>query len=212
MSLPLAVAIGAVVGYLIGGIPFGLIVGRLAGVQDVREYGSGKTGFTNSLRTLGIKWAMLVVVGDIAKGAVAVLMGRLLFDEPWAAALAGVAAVLGHIYPVYAGFRGGRGVSTAFGAFLAVSPPAALAVVTFSLAVLYLFRYASLMSVVGVFAGFVVVIALVIEGSLASPYAVFAIGTALAVEISHRGNIKRLLAGTEPKLGQGGTRRAPGAS
>lgn len=212
MSLPVAVAIGAVAGYLIGGIPFGLIVGRLAGVQDVREYGSGKTGFTNSLRTLGIKWAMLVVVGDIAKGAAAVLVGRLLLDEPWAAALAGVTAVLGHIYPVYAGFRGGRGVSTAFGAFLAVSPPAALAVVAFSLAVLYLFRYASLMSVVGVFVGFVVVIALVVAGSLASPYAVFAIGTALAVEISHRGNIKRLLAGTEPKLGQGGTRRAPGAS
>lgn len=212
MSLPVAVAIGAVAGYLIGGIPFGLIVGRLAGVRDVREYGSGKTGFTNSLRTLGIKWAMLVVAGDIAKGGAAVLVGRLLLDEPWAAALAGIAAVLGHIYPVYAGFRGGRGVSTAFGAFLAVSPPAALAVVIFSLAILYLFRYASLMSVVGVFVGFVVVIALVVAGSLARPYAVFAVGAALAVEISHRGNIKRLLAGTEPKLGQGGTRRAPGAS
>lgn len=212
MSLPVTVAIGVVAGYLIGGIPFGLIVGRVAGVRDVREYGSGKIGFTNSLRTLGIKWAMLVVVGDIAKGTTAVLVGRLLLDEPWAAALAGVAAVLGHIFPMYAGFRGGRGVSTAFGAFLGVSPLAALAVVMFSLAVLYLFRYASLMSVVGVFVGFVVVIALVLTGSLASPYAVFAIGTALAVEISHRGNIRRLLAGTEPKLGQGGTRRAPGAS
>lgn len=212
MSIPVAVAIGVVAGYLIGGIPFGLMVGRLAGVRDVREYGSGKTGFTNSLRTLGIKWAVLVVVGDIAKGAAAVLVGRLLLDEPWAAALAGVAAVLGHIYPVYAGFRGGRGVSTAFGAFLAVSPPAALAVVTFSLAVLYLFRYASLMSVVGVFVGFVVVVALVLAGNLASPYAVFAVGTMLAVEISHRGNIRRLLAGTEPKLGQGGSRRARGAS
>lgn len=212
MSIPVAVAIGVVAGYLIGGIPFGLMVGRLAGVRDVREYGSGKTGFTNSLRTLGIKWAVLVVVGDITKGAAAVLVGRLLLDEPWAAALAGVAAVLGHIYPVYAGFRGGRGVSTAFGAFLAVSPPAALAVVTFSLAVLYLFRYASLMSVVGVFVGFVVVVTLVLAGNLAGPYAVFAVLTMLAIEMSHRGNIRRLLAGTEPKLGQGGTRRAPGAS
>lgn len=212
MSVPVAVVIGIVAGYLIGGIPFGLVVGRMAGVRDVREYGSGKTGFTNSLRTLGIKWAMLVVAGDIAKGAAAVLVGRLLLDEPWAAALAGVAAVLGHIYPVYAGFRGGRGVSTAFGAFLAVSPLAALVVVAFSLAILYLFRYASLMSVVGVFVGFVVVVVLVIEGNLAGPYAAFAVFTMLAVEISHRGNIRRLLAGTEPKLGQGGTRRAPEAS
>ncbi len=211
MSTPVAVVFGALAGYLIGGTPFGLIVGRLAGVRDVREYGSGKTGFTNSLRTLGMKWAMLVVAGDISKGVAAVLVGRLLFDEPWAAALAGVAAVLGHIYPVYAGFRGGRGVSTAFGAFLAVSPPAALAVVVFSLVVLYLFRYASLMSVVGVFVGFVVVIGLVMADNLASPYAVFAVGTMLAVEISHRGNIRRLIAGTEPKLGQGGTRRVPGA-
>ncbi len=212
MNTPVAVALGAVVGYLIGGIPFGLIVGRLAGVRDVREYGSGKIGFTNSLRTLGVKWAMLVVVGDIAKGAGAVLVGRLILDEPWAAALAGVATVLGHIFPIYAGFRGGRGVSTAFGAFLAVSPPAALAVVAFSLLILYLFRYASLMSVVGVFVGFVVVMVLVATQRLSGPYAVFAIGTMLAVEISHRGNIRRLLAGTEPKLGQGGSRRLPGAS
>lgn len=212
MSVPAAVAFGMITGYLIGGVPFGLIVGRLAGVRDVREYGSGKTGFTNSLRTLGVKWAILVVVGDIAKGAAAVLVGRLLFDEPWVAALAGVAAVLGHIYPVYADFRGGRGVSTAFGAFLAVSPPAALAVVSFSLVVLYLFRYASLMSVVGVFVGFVVVVLLVATHHLAAPYAVFAVFTMLAVEVSHRGNIRRLLAGTEPKLGQGGTRRASGTS
>lgn len=212
MTTPMAVAIGVLVGYLVGGIPFGLMVGRLAGVRDVREYGSGKIGFTNSLRTLGIKWAILVVVGDITKGAVAVLIGRLLFDEPWAAALAGVAAVLGHIYPVFAGFRGGRGVSTAFGAFLAVSPPAALAVVTFSLVILYLFRYASLMSVVGVFVGFVVVVSLVATHNLAGPYAVFAVLTMLAVEVSHRGNIRRLIAGTEPKLGQGGTRRVSGTS
>lgn len=212
MTTPVAVAVGVIIGYLVGGIPFGLMVGRLAGVRDVREYGSGKIGFTNSLRTLGIKWAILVVVGDITKGAAAVLIGRLLLDEPWAASLAGVAAVLGHIYPVFAGFRGGRGVSTAFGAFLAVSPPAALAVVTFSLLILYLFRYASLMSVVGVFVGFLVVMLLVVTHNLAGPYAVFAVFTMLAVEVSHRGNIRRLLAGTEPKLGQGGTRRAPGAS
>lgn len=206
-----AVLAGAVAGYLFGGIPFGLLVGRFAGVGDLRSRGSGKTGFTNSLRTMGWKWALIVVVGDIAKGAAAVLIGRMVLHDPWAAALAGVAAVLGHIFPVYAGFRGGRGVATAFGAFLAVSPAAALVVVTFSIIILAVFRYASLMSVIGVFVGFVTVVGLVYAERLDEPYLVFALGTMLAVEISHVGNIRRLIAGTEPKLGQGGGQRPTGA-
>jgi len=206
-----SIVLGVVAGYLFGGVPFGLIVGRLAGVGDVRHMGSGKTGFTNSLRSMGWKWALLVVAGDITKGAAAVLIGRMILHDPWAAALAGVAAVLGHIFPVYAGFRGGRGVATAFGAFLGVSWPAALAVVLFSVVVLAIFRYASLMSVVGVFIGFVTVVALVVLERLDAPYLVFALLTMLAVELSHVGNIRRLLAGTEPKLGQGGGRRPTGA-
>ena len=206
-----AIVVGVVAGYLFGGIPFGLIVGRLSGVGDLRERGSGKTGFTNSLRTMGWKWAAIVVVGDIAKGASAVLIGSMVLDDPWAAALAGVAAVIGHIFPVYAGFRGGRGVATAFGAFLAVSPPAALVVVALSIVILVVFRYASLMSVVGVFVGFVTVAGLVFAERLDAPYLGFALRTMLAVEISHVGNIRRLIAGTEPKLGQGGGQRPTGA-
>ncbi len=205
------VAVGVLAGYLFGGIPFGLIVGRRAGVGDVRQVGSGKTGFTNSLRSMGWKWALLVMAGDITKGATAVLIGRLVLHDPWAAALAGVAAVVGHIFPVFAGFRGGRGVATAFGAFLGVSWPAALVVVAFSIVILGLFRYASLMSVIGVFAGFVAVVALVFVHALDEPYLVFAVLTMLAVELSHVGNIRRLIAGTEPKLGQGGPRRPTGA-
>lgn len=209
MNLTVAAALAAVIGYALGGIPFGVIVGRLAGVGDVRQYGSGKIGFTNSLRTMGAKWAMLVVVGDVTKGACAVLIGRFIFDEPAAGAVAGAAAVLGHIYPALAGFRGGRGVATAFGAFLAVSPIVALAVLGVSLAILAAFRYASLMSVTGVFAGFVIVGVLALMGRLDWYYFVlFAVPTMLLVEVSHIGNIKRLLAGTEPKLGQGGDRRA----
>lgn len=211
MTSWVAILVGVVAGYLFGGIPFGLLVGKMAGVGDVRQRGSGKIGFTNSLRTMGWKWALIVVIGDITKGAAAVLIGRMVLDDPWAAALAGVAAVLGHIFPVYAGFRGGRGVATAFGAFLAVSPPAALVVVAFSIVILAVFRYASLMSVIGVFAGFLAVVALVYLGRLATPYLVFGLLTMLAVEISHVGNIRRLLAGTEPKLGQGGGQRPTGA-
>ena len=211
MSVWGAVVIGVLAGYLIGGVPFGIIVGRLAGVGDVRQAGSGKTGFTNSLRVMGWKWALLVVIGDTAKGVGAVLIGSALLDSPWAGAFAGVAAVLGHIFPVYAGFRGGRGVATAFGAFLGVSWPAALVVVVFSLIILGIFRYASLMSVIGVFVGFVTVVALVQTERLEAPYLVFAMLTMLAVEISHVGNIQRLIAGTEPKLGQGGGTRPTGA-
>lgn len=208
----MSIAVTAVLGYLFGSIPTGVLVGRLAGIEDVRQYGSGKTGFTNSLRTLGIRWAILVVVVDVFKGSAPVLIGRLLFDEPMAAALGGVAAVLGHTFPVFAGFRGGRGVATAFGAFLAVSPLAALACLGFALIVLAIFRYASLMSVVGVFVGFLVIVGLVAADRAATPYLLFALLTMLAVEFNHIANIKRLLAGTEPKLGQGGQRRDPSSA
>ena len=199
----------ALIGYILGSIPTGVLVGRLAGIRDVREYGSGKTGFTNSLCALGVRWAILVVIVDVAKGSAPVLIGRLFFDEPMAAALGGVAAVIGHTFPVFAGFRGGRGVATAFGAFLAVSPLAAFVVLTFALIVLAVFRYASVMSIVGVFAGFLAIVVLVLADRTAQPYLLFAVLTMLAVEFNHIANIKRLIAGTEPKLGQGGQRRDP---
>lgn len=195
------------IGYLVGSFPTGLLIGRVAGIGDVRGYGSGKTGFTNALRTMGIRWAVIVLLIDAVKGAAPVLIGRFVFDEPWAAALGGVAAVLGHTWPIFAGFRGGRGVATAFGAFIAVSPLAAVAVLAVGLVVLALFRYASVMSIVGVFAGFVAIVALVITDQTAGPYLLFGLLTMLAVELNHLSNIKRLLAGTEPKIGQGGQRR-----
>jgi glycerol-3-phosphate acyltransferase PlsY len=204
------IVVATVLGYLLGSIPTGLIVGRIAGAGDVRDYGSGKTGFTNSLRILGVKWAILVVLVDVGKGSAAVLIGRFVFDEPMAAALAGVAVVLGHTFPLFAGFRGGRGVATAFGGFLAVSPLAAAVVLTFALIVLAIFRYASVMSIVGVFVGFLVIVALVLADRAPQPYLLFASLTMLAIEFNHVANIKRLLAGTEPKLGQkGGQRRDP---
>lgn len=213
MNPILATVLAGALGYLLGGIPFGLIVARVSGLGDLRQYGSGKTGFTNSLRTMGVRRAIVVVLGDVSKGALAVVLARLLFDEPAAAALAGAAAVGGHIYPALAGFRGGRGVATAFGAFLAVSPIVALIVLSLSLAVLAIFRYASLMSVTGVFAGFVVIgVMWALDDINGKYFLLFAIPTMALVEISHIENIRRLLAGTEPKLGQGGGRRPAGAS
>ena len=205
----MSIAATILIGYLLGSFPTGLLVGRLVGIDDVRSYGSGKTGFTNSLRTMGLRWAALVLLIDAIKGSIPVLIGQLVFDEPWAAALGGVAAVIGHTWPVFAGFRGGRGVATAFGAFIAVSPLAALAVLGVGITVLALFRYSSLMSIVGVFAGFLAIVVLVLSDQAAQPYLLFGLLTMLAVELNHLGNIKRLLAGTEPKIGQGGQRRDP---
>jgi glycerol-3-phosphate acyltransferase PlsY len=203
------VVIGALVGYVLGSVQTGLIVGRLRGGIDIREYGSGKTGFTNSLRSMGLKWALVVLAGDLLKGVAPVLLGRVLLDDPWAAAAGGAAAVAGHTWPVFAGFRGGRGVATAFGAFLVVSPPAALIVVSAAVLVLAATRYVSLMSVLGVAAGFAVLVGLVVADRLSPAYLLFGVLAFAFVELNHLGNIRRLLAGTEPTLGQGGGRRTP---
>ena len=197
------------IGYLAGSIQPGLIVGRLYGRIDIREYGSGKTGFTNTLRALGPGAAGVVVAGDIAKGVLPVLLGRFLFDDAWATALGAAGAVIGHTWPVFAGFRGGRGVATSFGAFLAMAPLAALATLLFGLVVLAATRYVSLMSVTGVFLGFVVFTALIAVDQLPQAYLAFGVLATLAVEVNHLGNIRRLIAGTEPKLGQGGAPRSP---
>ena len=207
----MSAAAGALIGYLIGSVPVGLLVGRRYGI-DVRDYGSGKTGFTNALRSLGLAPAMLVMAGDVAKGIAPVLIGRVLFDDPWATALAGAAAIAGHNRPLFAGFRGGRGVATAFGAFLAMSPLAALLLAGAGGAVLATTRYVSLMSVTGVLAGFLVLVALVLTGLLPAEYLAFGVLATAFVELSHLGNIRRLLAGTEPKIGQGGAPRGQGGA
>ncbi|MSQ41961.1 MAG: glycerol-3-phosphate 1-O-acyltransferase [Dehalococcoidia bacterium] len=210
MPAPLALPLAALGGYLLGSIPTGLLVARRRGI-DLREYGSGKTGFTNTLRTLGVGPALVTVAVDIGKGALAVVLARTLFDDPWATALAGLCAVAGHNWTLFAGFRGGRGVATTFGAFLAMSPLAALAVFAAAGAVLATTRYVSLMSTVGVLSGFVVLAVLVTERApaglrLPAEYLLFGVLVTLLVELSHAENIRRLLAGTEPKLGQGGGR------
>lgn len=204
----MSIVITLLAGYLLGSIPTGLLVGRLRRGIDVREYGSGKTGFTNTLRSVGLGAAIVVVAGDIAKGALPVLLGRIVFDEPWAAALGGAAAVAGHTWPVFAGFRGGRGVATAFGAFLAVSPLAAVAVLLVGLLILAATRFVSLMSITGTLSGFVVLLALILLDRTDPEYLVFGAVAAGLVEWNHRGNLQRLLAGTEPRIGQGGDRRS----
>ena len=195
-------------GYLLGSIPSGLIVSRVYRGVDVRDQGSGKTGFTNTLRSLGLGAAIVVLVADIAKGAVPVLIARLVFDDPWAATLTGVAALIGHTFPVFAEFRGGRGVATAFGALIAIAPGAAVAVLIAGGTVLAITRYVSVMSMTATAVAFVLIVISVATGWLAPHYLLFGAAATLAIELNHLPNMRRLLRGVEPKLGQDGASSA----
>ena len=199
------VALGA--GYLLGSLPVGLWVGRVARGIDIRQYGSGKTGVTNVARTVGVRWGVVALAGDLAKGAVPVLIARLISDEPYVQAVAGLAAAIGHDWPAYVGFRGGRGVATSYGAALAMSPIPAAALLPFGIGVVAATRIMSLLSVGMAPVLAAVFIVLAAAGFHPWAYAVYAIVAAAQVVFLHWENVQRLLAGTEPKLGQGGVRR-----
>ncbi len=181
-------------GYLLGSIPFGLILSRLAGLGDIRAVGSGSIGATNVLRTGRKDIAALTLLLDAAKGAVAVLA----FEPGTAALLAGVAAVVGHCTSPWVGFRGGKGVATGLGVILAWSWPVALACAAVWLAAAYLSKRSSLASLLAT--GLAPVLLFAWGG-----WAPAAAGLAAAaiVLVRHHGNIGRLLAGTEPRIGQG---------
>jgi glycerol-3-phosphate acyltransferase PlsY len=202
-----AFLVAALIGYLLGSLPIGLIAGRLVRGVDIRNYGSGKTGFTNALRTIGLKAALPVLLGDVIKGVVPVLVARLLSDNAYAQMVAGLAAIIGHDWPVFAGFRGGRGVTTFFGVVLAMNPLVFLAMVPVGVSIVVVTRYMSVMSIASAVIAAAVLIALAAWGVLPPAYAVYAsLGAALIV-VLHRENIGRLLAGKEPKIGRGGERR-----
>ncbi len=194
--------VAAVIGYLLGTIPGGYLMGRLTRGIDVRNYGSGKTGATNALRTLSL-WAVLaVLVIDLGKSAAAVSIARALSDHAWAQALAGMGAVAGHVWPVWLGFRGGRGVSAAYGSLLAMNPLASLALLPVALVIIVVTRYMSLMSVSMAPIAAALFLALAIAGLLPYAYAVFAMAAAALIVALHHDNIRRLLSGTERKIGQ----------
>ena len=197
-------------GYLVGSIPFGLVIGYLYLGRDIRDSGSGKTGTTNVLRTAGKTAAALVLIGDIAKGAIPALIGRYVFDDNGVAAAGAGAAIVGHVWPLFAGFRGGRGVASAFGAMLGLTPVVALVFPLIGAALVIPTRYVSLMSVVGtpIAAGIVVIGSA--AGAIPAPFALCAVFATLLIEYKHLPNIRRLLDGTEPKIGRGGDRPATG--
>ena len=203
VELPLA----ALIGYLIGALPSGVVIGRLRGV-DPRAAGSGRTGTTNALRTLGPALAVVVLLLDVAKGATAVLVGgwvahALGADGSWASAAGGVAAVVGHVRSVFIGFGGGRGVATGAGAMLVIAPltlPAALAV--FGVLV-WRTRYVSLGSIGAAIAMPVGAAVLYALGGAGAEVFVAAALIGAVVLVAHGDNMERLRTGTERKLGHG---------
>jgi glycerol-3-phosphate acyltransferase PlsY len=200
------ILLAAVLGYLLGAIPFGLIIGRLTKGIDLREYGSHRTGATNALRTLGTPAAAAVFLLDVAKGVAAVLLARLLFDgDPlgeWAAAAAGVAAIVGHNWSVFIGFTGGRGVATSAGALGAMSFWTILIVAPIVVLVIWRSRYVSLGSVTGALAAPVITAVLAPIGAATVQAIAYALASGLLVTLAHADNIGRLRAGTERRIGQ----------
>lgn len=197
-------AVAAIVlSYLLGSIPFGLVIGRLFKGVDVRKYGSGKTGATNVLRTAGKFPALLVLFGDLGKGVGAVFLTRLLLpDNMGVAAGAALACMVGHNWPVFARFRGGRGVTTYFGGLLALSWLGAVTGGAATVATIALTRFVSLGSMVGALVTVGVVGYLASRADLARAPFVYTTAGTLMLIVLHRDNIVRLVSGTERKLGR----------
>ena len=196
MTPALSYAAAVVVGYLLGSIPSGVIITRLAGTADIRAIGSGNIGATNVLRTGHYGLAAATLLADVLKGAVAVLLAAWWFGHG-ASLLAGLAAFLGHLFPVWLGFKGGKGIATGLGVLFAVAWKVALAVAVVWIVIAAAFRYSSLASLVAS------VVAPVLLWFLGTPAEAltFAILVVLTF-IMHRANIARLLNGTEGKIGQ----------
>ena len=193
---PLALLLWALAGYLLGSIPFGVVLARAFGLGDLRRVGSGNIGATNVLRTGNKTAAALTLVLDGGKGAAAVLIARALAAED-AVQLAGFAAFLGHCFPVWLGFRGGKGVATFLGLLLAFAFPLGLAACATWAATAAIFRISSLAALVA--AALSPVWALL----FGLPQAVaLLLALAVLIFIRHRPNITRLLAGQEPKTGK----------
>jgi glycerol-3-phosphate acyltransferase PlsY len=188
-----------VVGYVLGSLSFAVLLVRWRTGRDIRSEGSGNAGATNVLRAHGKALALLVAALDVAKGAVAVLLVRLVTADPRYAAAAGVAAIVGHVFPLYYGFRGGKGVATAVGAFLALAPMAMLVCLGVFVIVVATTRYVSLGSCVAI-ALLPPVAGLLIHAH--SSIVLAAAVTAVLIIFKHLENLKRLARGEERKLGR----------
>lgn len=181
--------------YFMGSIPFSLIIARFFKGIDIRNHGSGNVGATNVLRTVGKKEAALALAADVIKGALPVLLATFILDNFWIAA-AVITVVMGHVFPIFAGFKGGKGVATSLGALIVIVPSGVIISMLIWILVLAVFRYASLASIIAAIA-----LPSICFG-LKSPLAFTAAASicAIIILLKHTENIKRLIAGTESKV------------
>ncbi len=206
----------ALLGYLLGSIPFGKLVSNRTINSDITTMGSCRTGATNVLRTAGKKAAFMVAVLDVAKGALAVGLARLIFHGEYAAigdsgllwvltsaqVLAALTAVFGHKWSIFLKFKGGRGVATFFGGLMVLCPAAALFGGEILILGACLTRYASLGSITGAVAAYAILIPLTIINGFPLEYLAYSLAGAIFIIVMHRDNIVRLLSGTERRLGE----------
>jgi len=201
----LRIALILAVAYLIGSIPSGYLIVRATEGEDVREKGSGGTGATNVSRSAGKGAGILTLILDVIKGVFVVFLAGILSDglfpyADWTIAFAGVLAILGHIFPVWLRFRGGKGVATALGVFLMLEPiVVVIALVVFAIT-FALTRYVSLASLVAISSITIAILALTLFDPFELPNAIAALLSAGLVIFAHRANIQRLIAGSEPKF------------
>ena len=186
------------IGYALGAIPSGYLAGRWLKGIDLRDCGSGSTGATNVLRNVGKGPALLVFLLDVGKGALAVLLAKSVGLNDWVQVLAGLAALAGHIWPVWLGWKGGKAVATGLGMFLGLAWPVGLASFGLFMATISLSRIVSLASVV---AAIGLPVLMLVAGN-SSAYVVVSLVASSMVIWRHRSNIQRLMAGTEPRIGQ----------
>jgi len=203
-----------IIGYLVGSIPFGVLVSKHKAKVDIRQYGSGKIGAANVLRTIGGKAAAVVLALDMSKGVLAVLFAGLIVGKSYlvvdnvgfglllAQVLAALAAVAGHIWSVFLKFKGGRGVATFFGGLAAMYPMAALFGGEVLIIGTGLTRYISLGSIVGAVGAYAILVPLTILHGFPIEYLIYTLVGAIIIIVMHRDNIARLLAGKERKLGE----------
>ena len=205
----------AVLGYLIGSIPFGVIVGRFITGSDIRKYGSGKMGATNVLRTAGRKAAFLVAILDLMKGVLAVVFAGLIIGTDYVIigtngiamllfgqVLAALTAICGHNWPVFLKFKGGRGVATYFGGLVALCPVAALFGGEMLILGVGLTRFASFGSIAGAVGAYTILVPLTVISGFPYVYLLYALIGGIFIIVMHRDNIVRLLNGRERKIGE----------
>jgi acyl phosphate:glycerol-3-phosphate acyltransferase len=185
--------IAALLGYMLGSIPFGLLLARLAGLGDIRKTGSGNIGATNVLRTGSKGAAALTLLLDLMKGFAAAVIGSAWSEN--AMLVAAAAAIAGHMFPIWLGFRGGKGVATALGVLIALAWPVALAAALIWLATAVFFRYSSLAALIAAVVG-AALAPFVTDARTAAMIA----GIALLIILRHHANIRRLMAGTESRI------------